>query len=194
MTMDASSYPIPTDASKSSCRVPREHRSRIFGPVPKELPMPRPRASLRASLGLPLWLVIGAVVVDAAPAHADAPATPAASRPGNRSALKGLIQQSQTPRQEGLHGSWWGIVGITLALSVCGGVYAVCRRFLPQSAAGAVCIVSRVSLSPKHSVYMLRIGRRVLLVGTGPQAAPSLIAELDDLPVVDPNSGQGGDP
>jgi flagellar protein FliO/FliZ len=86
------------------------------------------------------------------------------------------------------------MVGITLALAVCGGIYAVCRRFLPQSAAGAVCVVSRVSLSPKHSVYMLRIGRRVLLVGTGPQGAPSLIAELDDLPGVEPNLGQGGEP
>ena len=43
-------------------------------------------------------------------------------------------------------------------------------------------VVGRVSLSPKHSVYLLRIGRRVLLVGAGPQGAPSLIAELDDLP------------
>ena len=31
------------------------------------------------------------------------------------------------------------MAGITLALAVCGGIYAVCRRFLPQSAAGAVC-------------------------------------------------------
>jgi flagellar protein FliO/FliZ len=158
--------------------------------------MPRPRASLRAALGLPLWLAVGAVVVDAAPAHADAPATQEASNPGNpsTSTLKGLIHRSRTPRPESLDSSWWGMVGITLALAVCGGIYAVCRRFLPQSAAGAVCVVSRVSLSPKHSVYMLRIGRRVLLVGTGPQGAPSLIAELDDLPGVEPNLGQGGEP
>jgi flagellar protein FliO/FliZ len=146
--------------------------------------MPRRRASLCAALGLPLWLAIGAVVLDAAPAHADAPATQEASK-------KGLIHRSRTPRPESLDSSWWGMVGITLALAVCGGTYAACRRFLPQSAAGAVCVVSRVSLSPKHSVYMLRIGRRVLLVGTGPQGAPSLIAELDDLPGVEPNLGQG---
>ena len=40
--------------------------------------------------------------------------------------------------------------------------------------------VSRVSLSPKHSVYLLRAGRRLLLVGAGPQGAPALISELDD--------------
>jgi len=156
--------------------------------------MPRPRASLRAALGLPLLLAVGAVVLDVTPAHADAPATQEASKPGGRLTMEGLIHRSRTPRAESLDSSWWGMVGITLALAVCGGIYAVCRRFLPQSAAGAVCVVSRVSLSPKHSVYMLRIGRRVLLVGTGPQGAPSLIAELDDLPGVEPNLGQGGEP
>jgi flagellar protein FliO/FliZ len=152
--------------------------------------MPRPLAAL----GLPLWLAIGTVVLDAAPAHADAPAIQEASNPGNRLAMKGRFLGSRTLRPERLDSSWWGMVGITLALAVCGGVYAVCRRFLPRSAAGAVCVVSRVSLSPKHSVYMLRIGHRLLLVGTGPQGAPSLIAELDDLPGVEPNPGQGGEP
>ena len=55
-------------------------------------------------------------------------------------------------------------------------------RFSPQGPAGVIRVVSRVSLSPKHSVYLLRVGRRVLLVGAGPQGAPSLISELDDLP------------
>jgi hypothetical protein len=156
--------------------------------------MPRPQATLRAALRLPFWLAMGALVVDAAPARADAPATAKASNLGNRSALPGLIHRSRTARPESRDGSWWGMVGITLALAVCGGTYAVCRRFLPQSAAGAVCVVSRVSLSPKHSVYVLRIGGRLLLVGTGPQGAPSLITELDDLPGLEPNPGQGGEP
>jgi len=156
--------------------------------------MPRPRASLQPALGLLLLLAIGAVVLDVAPAHADGPATQEASSPGNRSPLKVFSRGSRTNRPASLDSSWWGMAGITLALAVCGGTYAVCRRFLPQSAAGAVQVVSRVSLSPKHSVYMLRIGRRVLLVGTGPQGAPSLIAELDDLPGVEPNLAQGGEP
>ena len=149
--------------------------------------MPRPRASFQPALGLPLLLAIGAVAFDAAPAGAEAPATQSALK-------KGSSRGSRTPRPASLDGSWWGMAGITLALAVCGGIYAACRRFLPQSAAGAVQVVSRVSLSPKHSVYMLRIGRRVLLVGTGPQGAPSLIAELDDLPEVEPSLGQGGEP
>ena len=73
-----------------------------------------------------------------------------------------------------------------LALAVCGGICAGARRFLPRGTAGAVQVVGRVSLSPKHTVYLLRVGRRVLLVGTGPQAAPSLISELDDYPEPEP--------
>jgi hypothetical protein len=157
--------------------------------------MPRPRASLRAALGLPLWLTLGAIGVDSTPARADTPATPIErSKPGDRSALKNFLTGSRSNRPEGLDTSRWGMAGITLALAVCGGIYAACRRFLPQDAAGAVQVVSRVSLSPKHSVYILRIGRRVLLVGAGPQGAPSLIAELDDLPGVEPNVGRGGEP
>jgi hypothetical protein len=44
-----------------------------------------------------------------------------------------------------------------------------------------------VSLSPKHSVYLLRVGRRVLLVGAGPQGPPALISELDDLTEIPPD-------
>ncbi len=39
-----------------------------------------------------------------------------------------------------------------------------------------------MSLSPKHAVYLLRVGRRVLVVGAGPQGPPALITELDDVP------------
>jgi hypothetical protein len=49
-----------------------------------------------------------------------------------------------------------------------------------------------MSLSPKHTVYLLRVGRRVLLVGAGPQGAPALISELDDLDeaTLDPRRGE----
>jgi flagellar biogenesis protein FliO len=77
--------------------------------------------------------------------------------------------------------------GITLVLAVCGGIVAAGRRFLPQRAKGEVQVISRVSLSPKHAVYVLRVGRRVLLVGAGPQGAPSLISELEDYLEVEPD-------
>src|SRR5262249_31540684 len=74
------------------------------------------------------------------------------------------------------------MIGITLALAVCGGIIAAGRRFLPhQGAVVGMQVVGRVSLSPKHTVYMLRVGRRMLLIGAGPQGAPALISELDEL-------------
>jgi hypothetical protein len=156
--------------------------------------MPRPRASLQKALGLCLWFVAGAVTLDEAPAYADGPSTPEAAKAGGRMTWEGMIRKSRGTRPEGLDTSWWGMAGITLALAVSGGIYAACRRLVPRNGSGDVQVVSRVSLSPKHSVYTLRVGRRVLLVGAGPQGAPSLIAELDELPGSGPNVGQGGEP
>ena len=65
---------------------------------------------------------------------------------------------------------------------------AASRRGMGQ---GRLQVISRVGLSPKHTVYLLRAGGRVLLVGTGPQGAPSLISELDEVPQVEPAIGQG---
>jgi flagellar protein FliO/FliZ len=79
-------------------------------------------------------------------------------------------------------------------LAVCGGIIAAGRRFLPQGAGVGMQVVGRVSLSPKHSVYLLRVGRRVLLVGAGPQGSPSLISELDDLAEIDTHPPQGEEP
>ncbi len=83
-------------------------------------------------------------------------------------------------------GMWPGMAGIALVLAVAGGIVAVSRRFVPRPTAGTVQVVGRLSLSPKHSVYTLRVGRRLLLLGTGPQGPPSLIAELDDVPEAAP--------
>lgn len=80
-------------------------------------------------------------------------------------------------------GGWWpGMAGIALALAVVGGIAVVGRRFAPGPSPGSVQVVGRVSLSPKHSVYMLRVGGRVLLLGAGPQGPPTLITELVDIP------------
>lgn len=75
-----------------------------------------------------------------------------------------------------------------LVLAVCGGFAVAVRRLGPRAAAGAVQVVGRVSLSPKHSVYLLRVGQRVLVVGAGPQGPPALITELEGLPQEPPPS------
>ena len=119
----------------------------------------------------------------AAVAPAQAPvavaATGSASDPRNARAGAAV---RRTPRLLGSDGWWPGMAGIALALAVVGGIAAVARRFAPRPPTGAVQVVGRVSLSPKHSVYMLRVGQRVLLLGAGPQGPPSLITELEDVP------------
>jgi flagellar protein FliO/FliZ len=78
-------------------------------------------------------------------------------------------------------GGWWlGSVGIVAALAVFGGVSLASKRFLPNRESGPIQVVGRSSLSPKHSVYLLRVGDRVLIVGTGPQGAPSALGEVTD--------------
>jgi hypothetical protein len=101
---------------------------------------------------------------------------------------------SSAARGSNSDGWYWGMAGITLVFAVCGGLVASARRFLPQGAGAGVQIVSRVSLSPKHAVYVLRIGRRVLLVGSGPQGPPALISELDDVSESEPSHRPGDEP
>jgi hypothetical protein len=89
--------------------------------------------------------------------------------------------------------SWWlGMGGMALALAVCGGAAIAARRFSPRVGNGHIQVVGRVGLSPKHTVYLLRVGQRVLLVGTGSQGSPRLLGELDDLPGDSPTAGSGG--
>lgn len=80
--------------------------------------------------------------------------------------------------------SWWlGTAGVALALAVCGWASVGARKYLPKAVgAGSttVRVVGRTSLSPKHSVYLLEVGGRVLIVGAGPQGSPSLLGELTE--------------
>jgi hypothetical protein len=72
---------------------------------------------------------------------------------------------------------------VALALAAVGWVSVASRRYLPSAggAPAALRVVGRTNLSPRHTVYLLDIGERVLIVGTGPQGAPSLLGELTDL-------------
>jgi hypothetical protein len=183
----------------------------------------RPRALLRAALGLAVLLALGfavdALILVRARVRADGSAaigvqalavpTAAAKAIGTPSSLQ-AHQESRTLEDE-LRGSRpsplrrlskaarpggsdvWSLamIGITLALAVCGGLIAAGRRFLPQGAGGGVKVIGRVSLSPKHSVYLLEVGRRRLLVGAGPQGAPALISELDDFAEIAGNTPAG---
>jgi flagellar protein FliO/FliZ len=111
------------------------------------------------------------------------------ARPAGPAWLNRLARKSQGAASE----SWWPLMGgMALALAICGALGIAARRFSPRIANGTLQVVGRVSLSPKHTVYLLRVGRRVLLLGAGPQGAPALLGELED-PLEDSPSSQAGD-
>jgi hypothetical protein len=104
---------------------------------------------------------------------------------------RGKVDRPGDPEAEvaATSGWWLGTTGIALALAVCGGIsVAACRGgrgrgrwcWPPAQAGSVLRVVGRTSLSPRHTVYLLRAGDRVLIVGTGPQGAPSLLGELTD--------------
>jgi flagellar protein FliO/FliZ len=131
-----------------------------------------------------------------APAAA-AEVTEGAAKTDERHRTSRLILPRRTLRAaEGDGGDRWylGMAGLAALLAVAGGAALAARRFTPGAAAGALQVVSRVSLSPKHTVYLLRAGGRVLLVGTGPQGAPALISELDEIPPTAAGPAPGEEP
>ena len=77
-------------------------------------------------------------------------------------------------------GWWLGSAGITLVLAVCGAICVAARKYRPRESAGSLRVVGRVSLSSRHSIFLVRAGERVLLIGTGSQGAPSLLGELTE--------------
>jgi len=93
--------------------------------------------------------------------------------------------------------SWWlAPSGFALALALFGGASVACRRFLPRDGGspGALRVVGRTSLSPKHAVHLVRAGDRILMIGTGPQGPPALLGEWpDSRPDAGPDARIGGD-
>jgi flagellar protein FliO/FliZ len=107
---------------------------------------------------------------------------PTAAIPGPDASAR-VLAPSRTKRQvpSDSGGGWWlGSAGIAVALAVFGGVSVASKRFLPSKDTGPFQVVGRSALSPKHSVYLLRVGDRVLILGAGPQGPPSTLGEVTD--------------
>lgn len=77
--------------------------------------------------------------------------------------------------------SWTGAV-----LAAGAVVLIASRRFArnaglaEQSSGERAKVVSRVSLTPRQSIHVVRIGDRTLVIGTGPQSAPVTLAQWSD--------------
>lgn len=146
------------------------------------------RTAATAALALLAALTPGPLPCLCAEARADeaaaAPAPSAAPRPfpTREEAASGARRGAAKPGAVPASGNWWlGTAGIAVALAACGWASVAARRYRPGGVAGAagLRVVGRTNLTPRHSVYLLRAGERVLIVGTGPQGAPSLLGELD---------------
>jgi len=129
------------------------------------------RASLRAAL------LVGACLFPCA-ASADEPSSTPVTARRHPVTPHLKIDRPTGPASTSSGGWWFGTAGIALALAAFGGISVASRRFLPKSEAGPLRVVGRTSLSPRHTVYLLKAGDRVLIVGTGPQGSPTLLGEM----------------
>lgn len=73
------------------------------------------------------------------------------------------------------------VVGV-LALGAIGVVGRSARERGRSRTGGSLAVVDRVSISPKHAVFLVRAGDRTLIIGTGPQGPPALLGELESTP------------
>jgi flagellar protein FliO/FliZ len=125
------------------------------------------------------WLAPGSTIA----LGGEAPPTAAIPRPEvdalARVPMLPRVRPSSTSADPGF-GWWLGPAGVAAALAVCGGVSVASRRFLPTGDSGPIRVIGRSALSPKHSACLLRVGDRVLIVGFGPQGAPSTLGEVTD--------------
>jgi flagellar protein FliO/FliZ len=150
--------------------------------------MPRATSRRLVARGVRLALMAGmlAPVLFARPVRADrvpptaAIATPDPEASGRRPFVRREATARRAEASEGADGWWLGTAGVALALALFGGISLASRRYLPQREGGPMRVVGRTSLSPKQTVYLLRVGERVLIVGAGPQGPPSLLGELTD--------------
>ena len=136
----------------------------------------RARALVLSSLVLLIVSLTGIT----APAQESTSAPIRVPPPSGHVARSGPAALRRTWGPSPLHSSgWWlGSTGIALVLAVCGAICVAARKYRPQDSPALVRVVGRVSLSPRHSIFMVRAGQRVLLVGTGTQGAPTLLGEL----------------
>ncbi|MEW4571129.1 flagellar biosynthetic protein FliO [Tautonia sp. JC769] len=104
------------------------------------------------------------------------------------------------PAAEGLRGrggrgveSGTVALALTALLAVVGVGIVLGNRLKPAGASGVLRVVGRAHLTGRHVVYLLRAGDRTLILGVGPQGAPSLLGELDPSPSP-PDPTLAGDP
>ncbi|WP_165070718.1 flagellar biosynthetic protein FliO [Paludisphaera rhizosphaerae] len=123
---------------------------------------------------------------------ATAPAVPAQEAPAPetvKSSRETLASRKSRSTLAPTSQAWW--LGTAVMILALGGAGAICMAAKHRTESGPTVrlqVVGRVALPPKHAVFAVKAGGRTLLIGVGPQGAPSLVGELDadDEPVVEP--------
>jgi len=85
-----------------------------------------------------------------------------------------------TAQAKGSQGWWLGTAAALVVLAGAGALCLAARGKAAGAAAARLQVLGRVHLPPRHALFLVKAGRRTLLIGTGPQGAPSLLGELDD--------------
>jgi flagellar protein FliO/FliZ len=138
--------------------------------------------SIPAATAIALVLAIG-------PARGEEPGRPPSAAIGGAVGARHPIARPGAGRGAGLErsgatGGWgFGWIGVGLVLAACGIAGVVARRgqrAVRDTTAQGLRVVGRTPLGPRHAVYLVRAGDRLLLVGTGAQGPPSLLGELED--------------
>ena len=136
------------------------------------------------------WLLVSCFLVLVSVSNADE--LPTASLPKVIAGRPGHVLPEPSGRGSSHQGfatgpsSWWlAPVGLVAALAAFGGVVIVARRFhpglMPDGSGPVLRVIGRTSLTPKHTMHLVRAGDRVFLIGTGPQGAPTFLSELDEV-------------
>jgi flagellar biogenesis protein FliO len=122
---------------------------------------------------------LGLALAAAAPAPARAEDPPALSVGAPSAHPIGRRAPSGEPGGAGPSGGWWlGTLGVVAALGAFAALSLAGRRGRLAGDSAALKVVGRVALGPRQSAVLLRAGDRVLILGVGPQGAPSLLGEL----------------
>ena len=92
---------------------------------------------------------------------------------------------ARTPDGSTSGGSTLVAVGVAAALAAFGAVAFFRKRAKANPGSANLRVVGRASLSPRHAVYLLRVGDRTLILGTGGPGPPSLLGEIEAAEPID---------